>query len=192
MRSALGVMLAMVVLAGAPVLAGRTLAAFTGTTASSGNGVASGTVALGDDDSGAALFSVSSLVPGQSEQKCIVVTYSGSLAAAVKLYAEGYSSSRALGSYVNLVVQEGSGATFAGSGPSSCPGFSASGTVYSGTVDDFAATRTGYATGVGSFAPSGAGQSRVYRFSYTLDGAVPDGVQSGTASLQFVWQANST
>jgi len=185
-------MLAMVVLAGAPVLGGRTLAAFTGTTASSGNGVASGTVALGDDDSGAALFSVSNLVPGQSEQKCIVVTYGGSLAAAVKLYADGYSSSRALGSYVNLVVEEGSGATFAGSGPSSCPGFSASGTVYSGTVDDFAATRTGYATGVGSFAPSGAGQSRVYRFSYTLDGAAPDGVQSGTASLQFVWQANST
>jgi len=152
------------------------------------NGWSTGTVSLSDDDS-SALFSVSTLLPGDSGVKCIVVTYGGDLPAAVKLYAASYTTTRALGAYLNFTVDEGDGSSFSGSGPSSCPGFAISATLYNGTVDDFATTRTGYGSGVGSFAPTLAGQTRAFRFTYTLDATAPDGTQSGTASVGFTWEA---
>lgn len=180
------------VLASTPLLWGTAWAAFSAGTANPGNDWSAGTVTLSDDDSEAALFSASGLVPGASGVKCVEVTYEGSLPAAVKLYAAGYTPSNALGAYLNLTVEEGSGGSFAGSGPGSCPDFTASATLYSGTLDHFAATRTGHASGVGSFAPTGAGQARVFRFSYQLDRAAPESTRSGTAAVAFTWEAVNT
>jgi len=181
-----------VILVAGLLLWGGADAVFSRVTATPTNNWSSGTVSLSDDDLGAAVFAVSSLVPASTGVKCIVVSYGGSVTAAVKLYVTGYSSSRALGAYLNLTVEEGSGSTFAGSGPASCPGFTPTGTIYAGTVDHFATTSTAYASGVGAFAPTGAGQNRVFRFSYTLDATAPEGTQSGVASVGFTWEANST
>lgn len=52
------------------------IAAFTDTTASSGNTLSTGTVDLVDDDLDTALFSVAGLIPGRSVTDCIEVTYS--------------------------------------------------------------------------------------------------------------------
>jgi len=152
----------------------------------------SGTVSLTDDDSTSTLFSVANLAPGATGTKCIKVTYGGSIAAAVRVYGAGYTSTNALGAYLNLSVEEGSGATFAGSGPSSCPGFTPSSTLYAATLDDFGATKTSYASGVGSFAPTAANQMMVYRFTYTLDPSAPEGTQSGSAAVAFTWTATNT
>src|SRR5919205_1280896 len=77
----------MVVLGLVGVVAGvGTWSAFTATTANSGNTFAAGTVAIGDNDAAGAMFSLSGLKPGDSDAGCIQVTYTGSLAANVKLY----------------------------------------------------------------------------------------------------------
>ena len=52
-------------------------AAFTATTANEGNSLTGGRVTLTDDDTGSAMFTVSNMMPGDSQQRCIVVTYSG-------------------------------------------------------------------------------------------------------------------
>lgn len=137
------------------------------------------------------MFSVAGLLPGGGGQKCLVVTYGGSVSATVKVYATGYATTNAAGAYLNLTIEEGSGSSFAGSGPSSCSGFTPSATLYAGTLDGFAATSSSFASGVGSFTPTGAGQTRVFRFSYTLDHAAPDAVQAGVTGTGFSWEASN-
>lgn len=174
-----------------PFLSATTYAAFTATTVNATNEWSAGSVVLDDDDSNTSMFSATGLVPGSSGSKCIAVTYNGTLAATVKLYATGYSTTKALGPYLNLTIEEGTGSTFAGSGPTSCPGFTATATLYEGTLADFAATKTSHANGIGSFAPNGAGQTRVFRISYRVDYAAPEATQSGTAAAGFTWEART-
>jgi hypothetical protein len=159
-------------------------AAFTATTSNAVNNWAAGTVSLADDDNTTAMFNASNLRPGSTGTKCIRLTYSGSLSTSVKLY--GTSVTGALAPHLDLVVEEGDGGTFA-----DCTGFVASGTAYSGTLANFGATRTNFATGVGSFAPTGNGQTRTYRFTYTVNAATPDSAQGATASGGFTWEASS-
>ena len=54
-------------------------AAFTATTANSGNSVAAGTVSLVDNDVGAAMFALTDLSPGANFDRCIEVEYTGSI-----------------------------------------------------------------------------------------------------------------
>lgn len=163
-----------------------TVAAFRATATHAGNRIASGTVALADDDSGTAMFSPTDLQRGATGSKCIVVTYNGSLTASVKLYVT--ASSGALAPYLDLTVEQGSGGTFSGG----CGGFTPASTIYTGTLSAFALSATDHASGVGSFAPTGAGQSRTYRITYTLNASAPTSVQNTSASADFRWEARST
>ncbi len=166
----------------------RTRAAFTASTANPADQWAAGTVVLGDDDAGSALFSATGLLPGDTGSKCIRVSYTGSIAATVKLY--GGSSTGTLGPYIDLVVQEatalGNNGTYAGG----CTGFAGT-QIYSGTLAGFTTAATDYATGVGAFAPAGAGEYRVYRFDYTLNAAAPSGQQGASAGATFTWESRS-
>lgn len=164
-----------------------TNAAFTSTTSNGANNWTAGAVTIGDDDSGTALFSATGLVPNSTGNKCIKVTYTGNVTAAVKLYVS--ASSGALAPYVNLTVEEGSGAGNTGSF-SSCGSFSGT-TIYSGTLSTFASTKTAFASGVGSFAPTTSGDFKVYKFTYTLDSATPNNMQSGTCSATFQWESQA-
>ena len=108
------------------------IAAFGDTTDNTGNSFSTGTVTLTDDDVGA-LFTVTNLIPGQSVQDCITVTYSGSIAdpSAVRIYSGGYTDSGDLDTHLDITIDEGrlpagwtyeyttSQGTF--SGPSSLP-----------------------------------------------------------------------
>jgi hypothetical protein len=179
------------------VLSGATIgtasyAAFSATTVSPSSNWASGTVALSDDDSSTALFSATNLQPGATGTKCIAVTSTGSLASAVKLYGTGATTTNALSSYITLTITQGTGGSFAGG----CTGFTplASGSsVYTGSLANFASTATGYATGLGTWAPTGtASETRVFRFVYTLDSAAPNSTQGGTAAIGFTWEAQNS
>ena len=76
------------------------------------------------------------------------------------------------------------------------PGFtpaSTSGTLYNGTLAAFGTGSTNFATGLGTWAPTGsASESRVYRFTYTVSSTAPNTVQGGTAALGFTWEAQNS
>jgi hypothetical protein len=164
--------------------------AFTAKVSNSGNNWAAGTVALSDDDTGSAMFSVTNMKPGATGQKCIVVTSSGSLPSQVKLYGSSYSTTNALSTYLNLQIEEGTGGSFAGG----CTGFTATSTIYAtNTLANFSA-KNSFATGVGgAWLPTGtASETRSYRFTYTLLSTTPDTAQGGTAAIAFTWEAQNT
>jgi hypothetical protein len=183
-RSALvpGAVLLGVVLSGTLVLQ-STEAAFTATTGN-GTGWSSGTVVLGADDGGTALFTASGLVPGSTGTRCIRVTYSGTITpSAMRLYATSVTGS--LAGYVDFVIERGSGAGNTGNF-GSCAGFSGS-TIYTGTA---AALPTTFATGVGSFSPAPSSFT-VYRFTYTVQAGTPSAQQGQSATVTFRWEAQS-
>jgi hypothetical protein len=172
-------------LLGALCLVPLAWSSFSGGTSARPNSFSSGSVVLGDDDAGGALFSVSSLQPGSSGSQCIALSYSGSLPAQVRLFVRpGDLTGSGLARYLTISVTEGSGG-----GYGSCAGFTAAATDYTGTLNDFASASTDWASGTGTFAPTGAGQARVYRIGYTLTaGAAAAGLAS---QVQFTWQAQA-
>ena len=166
--------------------------AFSATTDNPASNWSAGSVALSDDDSNTALFSATNLKPGSTGTKCIAVSSTGSLPASVKLYGTSPATTLALSSYLDLVVDEGTGGTFAGSGPTSCTGFTSASNAYTGTLAAFGTGKTNFASGVGTWAPAAGAQTRTYRFTYTVNGSVPNSAQGGTAAIGFTWEAQNS
>lgn len=165
-------------------------AAFTATTTNGLNSFSAGTVSLTDNDSNGVLFNVGALTPGATGSACLRVTYNGSLASAVKLYTASPSATASLDTYITLKVEEGAFASV----PAfpACTSFVAAGApVYNNLLSSFTTNSTTHATGVGTWAPNGAAQTKDYQFTYTLSAAAPDAVQGATASLTLVWEAQS-
>jgi hypothetical protein len=160
-----------------------TSAVFSSTTSNAANSWTAGAVTLADDDSSGALFTSAALVPSSTGSNCIKVTYSGNVSTAVKLYVA--ASTGSLAPYVDLVVSEGTGVGFG-----DCTGFSGT-QIYSGTLSAFAAASSVYSNGVGSFAPTTAGQTKVYKFTYTIDAATPNAMQSQSATATFQWESQA-
>lgn len=159
-------------------------AAFTGSTQNTTNSWTAGTVSLTDDDAGVAMFSLTGLVPGATATRCITVTYGGSATAAVRLFVP--ASSGALRGDLDLVIQEGTGGSFA-----SCTGFTSSSTLYTGTLLTAATNNAAYGSGWSLWQPTGAAQSRTYRFTYTLNAATADAQQGASATATFQWEART-
>ena len=67
----------------------------------------------------------------------------------------------------------------------------APGTAYTGTLANFGSAKNNFANGVGTFAPSGTGQSKTYHVSYTVNAGTPDAQQGASAAATFTWEANS-
>lgn len=184
-----------VLLALAGVLGGAgTWAAFDDSSVSSGNQVRAGTVAIADDDGGSAMLGFSDAQPGTTDSSCITISYTGTLAATVRLY--GATSGSGLAAYLDLRVTRGS---FAGPKPAfrSCVGFqpdaadhagAGPGVVYDGTVEGYPDS---YAAGRVDPSPTApesweAGESHVYRFEVTLrDDAAATGKN---ATQSFSWE----
>lgn len=155
-------------------------AAFTDVTDNSGNSWATGTVVLDDDDAATAMFNATGLTANSTGTKCIQVSYTGSLAASVKLY--GTVSGTGLASYLDLVIEEGTGGNFGG-----CTGFTPTATIHNGTLAAFGTAATNFSTGIGSFAPTGSGQNMTYRFTYTVQNN--NAAQGLNANASFTWEA---
>ncbi|WP_432393403.1 hypothetical protein ACRQ5B_09170 [Pseudarthrobacter sp. L19] len=166
--------------------------AFSATTQSSSNNWQAGTVALDNTDkSASATFAATNMKPGDVGAKCITVTSTGSLASAVKLYASApASSSKALADNIDLSIVEGTG------GDAACKNFtpvSPSKPSYTGTLASFGTTASNFATGVGSWTPTGASaETRTYKITYGLKSDAPSTTMGGTASLTLTWEAQNS
>ena len=187
------ILLSLLLLGAASALAGfGTFSAFSSTTTNSGNSFAAGTVFVDDNDAGAAMYTVSNQKPGVATQRCIKVTYGGSMAADVKLYTT--STVGAVADYIDLTVEKGSG------NPSfpNCTGFTLESTVYTGELDDFTTSKNSYANGISAF-PGAQTQwnqndTLVYRFTLTLqdDNSANGGATPlSTGSHAFTWEARN-
>jgi predicted ribosomally synthesized peptide with SipW-like signal peptide len=187
------ILLTLLLIGATSALAGfGTFSAFSSTTTNSGNSFAAGTIFVDDNDAGSAMYTVSNQKPSVSTQRCIKVTYGGTLPADVKLYTT--SSVGAVADYIDLTVEKGSGnPTFP-----NCTGFAPEATVYTGELDDFTTAKNSYANGIAAF-PGAQTQwnqndALVYRFTLTLQddnnangGATP----LATGSHAFTWEARN-
>lgn len=170
--------------------------AFSATTTNPTNNWAAGTVALTDNDSGSALFTVNGLTPGASGTKCIVVTSNASVASAVKMYTTtgSFAQTKALADNITLTVTQGTS-----TGPN-CAGFSADNgadaATTSGSLSAFASGFTNFSNGFGTWAPATTGALKTYQISYTLNSgatqAATDAMQGGTAQIGFTWEEQNT
>jgi predicted ribosomally synthesized peptide with SipW-like signal peptide len=167
--------------------------AFTSTTSNPNNSFTAGTVAIADNDSSAAMYDVSNQKPGDSVTRCIKVTYTGSLAADVKLYTT--STIGALGQYTDLTITPG---TQAASTFPDCTGFVAdvSGSIFTGTLQSFASTHNSYANGLTDFPGAGTSwvtnDAVVYRFVVSLQSGAPDAAQGqSTGTHSYTWEARN-
>ena len=172
------------------VVALGAFSAFSSTTSNDNNNFTAGTVTIADNDAGSALYALTNQKPGVTTDRCIKVTYGGSLDADVKLYGSAIAG---VGSnLINLTVAPG---TVSGA-PAfpSCTGFTADAgaPLYNGGASGFP---TSYATGIadnpGTVATKWAtGDSVVYRFSTSVqDVNGAQGATTGTHS--FTWEARN-
>lgn len=164
--------------------------AFSATTTNPTNNWTTGSVVLADDDSNTAMFNATLLKPGSTGEKCIAVTYSGSLAATVKLYGTSPATTNAFNTYVDLLVTQGTGATFAGG----CASFVADAgpVAFTGTLAAFGTTYTNFSNGFGTYAPAGGTSTKAYKISYTVNSATPNSAQGSTASIGLTWEAQNS
>ena len=160
-------------------------AAFTASTANGVNTFTAGTVTLADDDAGSVMFNLTGMKPGDTATKCVNVTYTGSLAADVKLY--GTVGGTGLADYLDTTVDIGTGA--AGGAPLDCTGFVLGSNLSSGTLTAFGAAHTNYGNGLGGFAGATNPTTRSYRVTVTLQDN--NLAQGKTASLAFTWEAQN-
>ncbi|HEY7198099.1 MAG TPA: hypothetical protein VH306_13010 [Gaiellaceae bacterium] len=164
--------------------------AFTATTTNSGNSVSAGTVAISQHAGATTLYGLTNQAPGAAVAKCIRVSYTGSLASSVKLYA---SSGITGGSAFHLKVERGSGLT-SPDNTMNCTGFTSSSTAYDGDLGSFASS---YAAGVDGKAGGAAwnqNDSVDYRFTVSVtDDSTPNAHTStvSSGSHSFTWEARS-
>lgn len=126
------------------VVAFGTFSAFSSSTENPGNNFDAGTVYISDNDAGSALYNVTNRKPGDFVEKCIKVTYSGSLASDVKLYLPDAINAQ-VGNYTNLAITSGTGAQ------ANCSDFAADATnssIFTGTLKGFSTAHNSYATGL--------------------------------------------
>jgi hypothetical protein len=151
------------------------------------NQVTSASVDLTDTDSGTALFTgIPALTPGTTVDRCIDVTYGGTVdPTAVVLYAAGAPTGD-LAPYLNLTVEVGHDTPAAFR---DCTGFVATGgPLWTGTLASFAATRTAYGTGVTAWDPSGP-DTRTFRFRISVQDDAA--AEAKTSTFGFTWETRS-
>jgi len=178
-------------------------AAFSATTTSPSNSWATGQVTLKNNTNagayaatGVAAFSLTNLAPSATAGvKCITVESSGTLAGAVKFYTTGVTPSvvgtNQVSSNISVTVTEQTAGVGASNILSDCSNFTGSTPVASGLLSALPST---YATGGGTFAPTGsATQYAAYKISYVFNpGPAVADVQGKTASATFVWELQTT
>lgn len=162
-----------------------TYAAYAVSTANANSTIAAGTVILADNGGGVAPFSVGAATPGDTGSRCVRVTYSGSLAANVRLYL--LSTSGALGDRLTVSVEAGTGAAL------DCSDFASSSTLLAATALTAAqASYSSFATGLDTWAPTGgSGATRTYRVTWRFPVVGANDRLGATVSSALKWEAQS-
>lgn len=155
--------------------------AFSGTTANGSNDFSIGTVTVEDNDTGTALYSLTNVIPDEPVERCIRVTYTGSLGATLKMYRSSLSGT--LGPYVTLNINKGTGTDPA------CSDFAASSTIYDAALSDFPETYgTALALTNGLNNPTwSTNNARTYRVRVTVQNN-PAAANKSTGTHSFTWQ----
>ncbi|MEX1280392.1 MAG: hypothetical protein AB1Z57_06440 [Acidimicrobiia bacterium] len=158
-------------------------AAFTAQTDETGS-VTAAAVALSDDDAISTDLTLPAvLVPGDTYEQCVTVTYTGTAVGAdltgIRLYGPG--STDALAQYLLLSVGEGADCTAAEAAATN---------VYDATALD--SLPTDFAGGAGSWVPAASGETRAYFVSVQLDANTPDAQQGATASFTLTWEVQTS
>ena len=166
-------------------------AAFTAPTDNPANNWATGSIALSDDDGGgaaSALFNVTGMVPGQTESRCITVTYTGDVdPTAVKLYTS--VTDGGLGPHLDVTVRE---ADESGGVGSTCGTLSNAAVIVNNqTLNALATAHPNYTNGAGVWNPTATGQAKTYQFSVTLGADTPASGQGADAQATFTWETTT-
>jgi len=177
------------VIASAAMIFTASQAAFAGSATNPSNQYATGTVDLVDHlNNATALFQVDNMRPGQSEARCIEVTYAGSIPdpGPVRFYSGG-ATDTGLGAHLTITVEEGTGG-----GQTDCSGFDRETEIVSGTLAAFNATQSSYANGTGAWDPSSTPETRTYRITVALAPDAPNEAQGQSVTSQtFRWEIKS-
>ncbi|POH68403.1 hypothetical protein C3B59_06140 [Cryobacterium zongtaii] len=155
-------------------------------------------MALTDDDNGTAGFQVTNVTPGQTGQKCIVVTASSALPGVVKAYVQNLSpSAQGLEDHITLKIEQGTGGSFA-----NCAGFVVDPAVVvqpAASLSTLATVNRDYGTGGSAWTTTGntAGESKTYRGTWTFDAAgltqlQIDALQGASTSIDLVWELQNS
>jgi hypothetical protein len=153
------------------------------------NQVTAAAVDLTDNDAGTAMFAnLTGLLPGTNVDKCIDVTYTGSVdPTAVLLYVSGAPTGTGLASYLNLTIDIGPDTADAFR---TCTNFTSSATLYNGTLSGFAGTYSSYATGLSTWDPIGSPETRTFRFRLSVQN---DPAAEGLSStFGFSWETRTS
>jgi len=151
-----------VLLAGLMVWQGSE-AAFTAETYNAGNNWNTGTVALTNDGTGGAMFSLQNLVPMQTGSHCITVTATTSVAGVVKTYFSN-TTPNGLQNNLTLKVEQGSGGSYG-----SCAGFVPAATVAAQPLATYFLNNSSFDTGILPWVKGTGTQSTSYKFTWVFD-----------------------
>jgi hypothetical protein len=175
---------------------GMTWSAFSGAAGNTASNVVAGSVALTDNDSGSAMFTMSGMVPNDTDTSCIKVTSTGTLPSLVKLY--GTVSGTGLASYLTMTVTRGT----APNGFDDCTGFTpdsanayglGAGVLYSGNMSSYPAD---WSAGIADPHTASVNEAwttsevHTYKVQVTLQNNAA--AASKTAGLTLTWEARNT
>ena len=173
-----------------------TWSAFSGAAGNTASNVVAGSVALTDNDSGSAMFTMSGMVPNDTDTSCIKVTSTGTLPSLVKLY--GTVSGTGLASYLTMTVTRGT----APNGFDDCTGFTpdsanayglGAGVLYSGNMSSYPAD---WSAGIADPHTASVNEAwttsevHTYKVQVTLQNNAA--AASKTAGLTLTWEARNT
>lgn len=190
------VAIAVALLLTAVVWSAGTWSAFDKTLSSPGNSVATGKVALSDNDGGSPLLSLTGATNGSTVTSCTKVSASGTVPADVRIY--GTVGGTGLASYLTLTITRG---TIAGTpAAKSCTNFVAdttnylskgAGVIYSGSLSGFPTTAsTAIVDPLSTSAATwNGGDAHAYKVTVTMNSASGAGK---TATADFTWLGEST
>jgi len=205
--------LAVAVVASGALVWDASYAAFTATTTNPGNTWSAGSVIVGNDRNGVAVFTqpatrpdaaTSTLAPpangaftasdpAAGGSACIKVTYTGTLTADIRMHVAitNTGADGGLAQFLLFDVDNGTGP--AGSDPT-CAGFTSTGYLYgsaSNTGDLLTGMPTAYAGGLAGWAGATNGDSKWYRLSWLLPKNVADAAQLEGSTVKFTWEAQN-
>lgn len=169
------------------LVVGASRAAFTASTDNSSNEATAAAIDLADNDVGVAMFNaVTDLIPGAPLERCIDVTYTGSIdPTAVQLYRSA-AASGSLAPYLDLTVEIGADTA---DPYGDCTNFTPTSTLFTGTVDSFSTTHAGYGGGISSWDPAGT-ETRTFRF--TIEVQDDNDAQGLDTTFGFAWETRSS
>lgn len=175
-----------VLLAGLMVWQGSN-AAFSADTRNIGNSWETGSVAISDDDGGAAMFQIQNVTPMQTGSRCIRVTATPTVASTVKFYV-GDLAADGLQPYVKVTIEQGTGGSFA-----TCSGFTATRTEAAQSLASLMTDHSGWDTAILPWSVPAGSSAQTYKFTWVfdtsaLDQTQIDALQGKAASINFEWE----